>query len=129
VPAANVFKVPAATLRRTRASSSGSAQRRRARVTGHRRIVIKPGSRIAAPPSAEVGFKIKTGPFKEIFAGSILRHRRVDLLCPGSNAALKVAQFLEARFLQDMQGAGAAGAALALQNDVVRTVEFTESRR
>jgi hypothetical protein len=58
---------------------------------------------------------------------SILRHRRVHLIAPGQNAALHVADLAEAGLLEEVDGFGAAHAALAVGHDFVGGVELVDA--
>src|SRR5260221_8355595 len=59
---------------------------------------------------------------------SVFRHGRVDLLGPGGDATLEVVQLAEAGFLQELQRARGAAAALALEHDFIRAIQLAHAR-
>jgi hypothetical protein len=54
----------------------------------------------------------------------ILRHRRINPFGPFHNAALEIVEFAEACLRENMECARDSGAALALQNDLVRAIQL-----
>src|SRR5687768_5436645 len=60
---------------------------------------------------------------------SILRHAWIDIVRPRGDAAFHVPEFAKSGFLQEPEGSRTAAAALALQNDLIRRIEFAHARR
>src|SRR5579864_633041 len=58
---------------------------------------------------------------------SILRHFRIDLVAPRQNPALHVLDLLEAGLFQEVDGLGAAHAALAVSHDLIRGIQLVDA--
>src|SRR5215469_12065875 len=76
--------------------------------------VIRPGAKTQSAP--ESAARLKPCPDTEPIPLSVLRHVRIDLVAPGQNAALHIANVLEAGLAEDAAGLCAAHAALAMNH-------------
>jgi hypothetical protein len=53
---------------------------------------------------------------------------RIDLVRPGGNSSLEIIELPEARFLKDSEGFSTSATNFAMQNDIIRTIQLTQSR-